>query len=94
MQTVELTELQTFAAGLIALAVGTALCRRLRILERLDIPMPVIGGLLIALGIAALRRFTHVEILFASKISEFLLLMFFTAVGLSANRSMTSPAQP
>src|SRR5207344_1139297 len=42
---------------------------------------------LIALGIAALRRFAHIEILFASKISEFLLLMFFTAVGLSAKLS-------
>ena len=87
MQNIELTELQTFAAGLVALAVGTALCRRLRILERLDIPMPVIGGLLIALAVAALRRFADVEILFASKISEFLLLMFFTAVGLSAKLS-------
>ena len=87
MQHLELTELQTFAAGLLALAVGTALGRRLRILERLDIPMPVIGGVLIALGVAALRRFAHVEILFASKISEFLLLMFFTAVGLSAKLS-------
>ena len=87
MHNVALTELQTFAAGLVALALGSALCRRLRIMERLDIPMPVIGGLLIALGIAALRRFAHLEILFASRISEFLLLMFFTAVGLSAKLS-------
>src|SRR6185295_4525515 len=87
MQSVELTELQTFAVGLVALALGTTLCRRVRVLERLDIPTPVVGGVLIALGVAALRRFADIEILFASKISDFLLLMFFTSVGLSAKLS-------
>ena len=87
MRIIALTELQTLAAGLVALALGTVLCRRLRVLERLDIPTPVVGGVLIALGVAALRRFAHVEIQFGSQLSDFLLLMFFTAVGLSAKLS-------
>jgi len=87
MQNIELTELQTFATGLAALALGRELCRRVHVLERLDIPTPVVGGVLIALGVAALRRFADIEILFAAKLSDFLLLMFFTAVGLSAKLS-------
>lgn len=87
MQNIVLSELQTLAAGLLALALGGALCRRLHVLERLDIPTPVVGGVLVALGVAALRGFAGIEILFASKLSDFLLLMFFTTVGLSAKLS-------
>ncbi len=87
MQNISLTELQTLAVGLAALALGTTLCRRLRVLERLDIPAPVVGGLLIAFGVAAMQAYAGIEILFASKLSDILLLMFFTTVGLSAKFS-------
>ena len=87
MQSITLSELQTLAAGLAALAVGTALCSRIKVLERLDIPSPVIGGVLAAVCVALLRSHAETEILFASKLSDFLLLMFFTTVGLSAKLS-------
>jgi ESS family glutamate:Na+ symporter len=87
MQSITLSDLETFAAGLAALAVGNLLCRKLKILERLDIPSPVIGGVLAAVCVALLRSHAGIEVLFASKLSDFLLLMFFTTVGLSAKLS-------
>jgi ESS family glutamate:Na+ symporter len=87
MKTLTLSELHTFAAGLVALALGGWLGRRLKLLERLDIPTAVVGGLLVALGVAALRSFGGVEVLFSTGLLDFLLLVFFTTVGLSAKLS-------
>jgi len=87
MRAIELTELQTLAAGLLAGAIGTLVCRRLRFLGQLDIPSPVVGGVLVALAVAALRSHADLELRFASRLSDFLLLVFFTSVGLSAKFS-------
>ncbi|MGH7380815.1 MAG: sodium/glutamate symporter [Candidatus Methylomirabilales bacterium] len=87
MQTLALSELHTFVVGLVALSLGTALSRRVGLLERLNIPNPVVGGVLVSLGVAALRAFGGVEVRFASGLSDLLLLVFFTTVGLSAKFS-------
>ncbi len=87
MHTLTLTELQTLAAGLLAGALGTFVCARLKFLARMDIPSPVVGGVLVALVVAALRAFAGLELLFATALSDFFLLMFFTTVGLSAKLS-------
>ena len=87
MHTLTLTELQTLASGLLAGAIGTLVCTRLKVLSRLDIPSPVVGGMLVALLVAALRGFAGIELEFATALSDFLLLMFFTTVGLSAKLS-------
>lgn len=86
-QSFPISDLGTFAVGLGALALGHSLCRRLGLLQRLDIPSPVVGGVLVATAVALLRAFTGWELQFASRLSEFLLLMFFTTVGLSAKLS-------
>jgi glutamate:Na+ symporter, ESS family len=82
-----LSELHTLAAGLGAFALGAFLARRIRVIERLDIPTPVVGGIVVAAGVAALRGYGGIEILFASQLSNVLLLVFFTTVGLSAKLS-------
>jgi ESS family glutamate:Na+ symporter len=87
MLSVGLSELHTFIIGLVALSLGTELCRRVGVLERLNIPTPVVGGVLVSLGVAALRAFGGVEVRFASGLADFLLLVFFTTVGLSAKLS-------
>jgi ESS family glutamate:Na+ symporter len=84
VQPITLSELHTFAAGLVTLALGSLLVRRLPLLERLDIPTPVVGGVLAALGVCLLRVLGGIEILFSSGLSDFFLLVFFTTVGLSA----------
>ncbi len=82
-----LNELQTLAAGLLAVVIGSSLTGRLRFLARLDIPSPVVGGIIIAVAVTLIRSWAGVEILFGSQLSEFFLLMFFTTVGLSAKLS-------
>jgi ESS family glutamate:Na+ symporter len=87
MPSIGLSELHTFIVGLAALLLGTALCRRVGVLERLNIPTAVVGGVLVSLGVAALRAFGGVEVRFASGLADLLLLVFFTTVGLSAKLS-------
>jgi ESS family glutamate:Na+ symporter len=84
MQILEFTELQTLAIGLAALMLGTGLCKRVPGLGRLNIPAPVVGGVLVALVLALLRSATHVEVHFGTQLMDFLLLVFFTTIGLSA----------
>ena len=87
MEVITLTELQTLAIGLTAGALGTLACRKLTLLGRLDIPAPVVGGMLVAGLVALLRGKAGVELQFATGLSDFFLLMFFTTVGLSAKLS-------
>ncbi len=87
MPSVVLSELHTFIIGLVALSLGIELCRRVGVLEQLNIPTPVVGGVLVSLGVAALRAFGGVEVRFASGLADFLLLVFFTTIGLSAKLS-------
>ncbi len=85
--TVSLTEAQTLAVGLFALVVAGAIMRLVPFLTRLNVPTPVIGGLLIAIVVTLIYRFSGTSIQFASKLTDFFLLMFFTTVGLSAKLS-------
>ncbi len=95
MQSITLTELQTLGVGLAAAALGSTVSRRVRLLGRLDIPAPVVGGVLVALLVMALRAFGQREIEFATRLSEIFLLMFFTTVGLSAKfRALKAGGRP
>ncbi len=85
--TVSLTEAQTLAIGLFALVLAGAITRFVPFLTRLNVPTPVIGGLLIAVVVTLIYRFSGTSIQFASKLTDFFLLMFFTTVGLSAKLS-------
>jgi len=87
MHTIALTELQTLAAGLLAGVLGTVATARLPFLRRIDIPSPVVGGLFVALVVMLLRTYGSLELNFATSLSDFFLLMFFTTVGLSAKLS-------
>lgn len=85
--TITLSDLQTLAVGLFALVVATAIARRIPILSRLNVPIPVVGGVLVAIIAALLHRFGDISIQFASQLTNFFLLMFFTTIGLSAKFS-------
>lgn len=84
---VVLSELETLAVGLSALVVATAFLRKMPLLARLNVPMPVIGGVLVALLAAALHAGADVTLRFGGNLVSFFLLMFFTTVGLSAKFS-------
>lgn len=85
--TIALSDLETFAIGLFALVVATAIAQRIPLLRRLNVPVPVVGGLLVAILVALLFKFGAVSIQFAKGLTDFFLLAFFTTVGLSAKLS-------
>src|SRR5688572_24731522 len=87
MTTITLSDLQTLALGLLALVVATAIVRRVSFLARLNVPIPVLGGLLVAIIVALLHRYGAMSIQFANELTNFFLLVFFTTVGLSAKFS-------
>jgi len=80
-------ELHTLIGGLVALWLGTTICRRVPLLGRLDIPTPVVGGVLMSLLTAAIYAVWGIEIVFATELRDLLLLVFFVTIGLSAKLS-------
>ena len=85
--TISFSELQTLAVGLLALVIATAIVRNIPLLSRINVPVPVIGGVLIAIIVALLNSYGGISIQFAGELTNFFLLMFFTTVGLSAKLS-------
>jgi glutamate:Na+ symporter, ESS family len=87
MRTVALSELQTVILALVALLLGRAISTRLKFLRRLNVPVPVVGGVLAALALAGLRAAAGIEVSVATSFRDILLLVFFTTIGLSAKLS-------
>ena len=87
MQVFELNELQTIVVGLAALGFGGWLMKRIPFLGRCNVPTPVLAGVLASLCVWGVRRFWDVEVRFGTKLTDFMLLVFFTSVGLSAKLS-------
>lgn len=87
MKTIPVSDLGTFALGLLALVVASAIVRRVPLLARLNMPVAVVGGVLVAVVAAILFQYGGISIQFASQFTNFLLLFFFTTVGLSARFS-------
>src|SRR5687767_7023628 len=85
--TISLSDLETLALGLFALVIATAIVRRVPLLSRLNVPTPVVGGVLVAIVAALLHQFGGTSIQFAGELTNFFLLVFFTTVGLSAKLS-------
>jgi ESS family glutamate:Na+ symporter len=87
MMTIALTELMTLAVGLTGLAIANGLSRSVPLLARINVPIPVLGGLMVAVVVGLLHRFGDTSIQFATRLTDFFLLVFFTTVGLSAKLS-------
>ena len=84
---IPLTDLETLAIGLVALVIANFIVRHTPVLARLNVPSPVVGGVMVAIVAAVLHQFAGVSIQFAGELTSFLLLVFFTTVGLSAKFS-------
>ena len=80
-------DLYTLLLGLVALQVGIALCRHIPALARLDIPPPVVGGVVMSLVTSVAYFAGGVDITFATTLRDILLLVFFVTIGLSAKLS-------
>jgi ESS family glutamate:Na+ symporter len=78
------SEIATLLIGLIALVVGIRIYRRSVAIQRLNIPAPVIGGLIVAAGTLCLYVGFGIEVKFARELRDVLLLFFFATIGLAS----------
>ena len=82
--TYELSPLDTFVLSIIVLFVGMTITRKGKILKKYNIPPAVTGGLICAIVIAAISLIFDIRIRFDMQIRDFLLLTFFSCIGLGA----------
>jgi ESS family glutamate:Na+ symporter len=75
----------TLAAAGLVLFTGYGLQRRVRPLARYNIPAPVIGGLLVALAVTALRGVGYQPVSFDTTLQAPLMIAFFTSIGFGAS---------
>lgn len=80
----ELGELSTLIVGIAALFLGRGIRHAVPWLRRIDMPNAVVGAVVVALAVLLAQLIFHVEIVFGSATRDALLLVFFTAIGLSA----------
>jgi ESS family glutamate:Na+ symporter len=72
------------AAGLVLFA-GHGLQRRVPLLLRYNVPAPVIGGLLVAVGVTLLRMAGRPLLAFDTTLQAPLMIAFFTSIGFGAS---------
>ena len=78
----------TLVVAIVVLLVGRLIVARVAFLNRYSIPDPVVGGLIAAVVITALRFGAGVQISFDMSLQSTLLLAFFSTIGLSADVRM------
>ena len=71
--------------GIVVLFVGKRVNSLVRFLQEFSIPEPVTGGLIFSVLIALLYVTSGIEIEFALKARDFLLVYFFTTIGINAS---------
>ncbi|MDP5007795.1 MAG: sodium/glutamate symporter [Glaciimonas sp.] len=82
---ITLDTLQTLVAASLVLLLGRKLVGSSTFLKTYSIPEPVVGGLLVALLLLALRSVGSVQVQFDSSLQGPLMLAFFATIGLNAN---------
>ena len=80
----QVSPLDTFVLSIIVLFVGMTLTRRGKILKKYNIPPAVTGGLICSIVIALISVIFDLRIAFDMRIRDFLLLTFFSCIGLGA----------
>ncbi len=79
---------QTLAFAAFVLLLGFLLKRRIRIVDRLNIPAPVVGGLVIAVLILLFRKTELAAFEFDNSVRPILELAFFTTIGMGASAGL------
>ena len=75
----------TLIAAVIVLLLGRFLVSKIDFLRRYNIPEPVVGGLIAALGAWGLHAVFGFSAKFSQELQTSFMLIFFTSIGLSAN---------
>ncbi|MEM9801423.1 MAG: sodium/glutamate symporter [Planctomycetota bacterium] len=82
-----LDPVRVFLVAILVLWVGSVLRGRVGVLERLNVPVAVIGGIVASLGFAAFTLTSGREVAFDLSTRDVLLLTFFSTIGLDARLS-------
>ncbi len=77
--------IETLLVSSMVLLLGRNIVRRVSLLRAYSIPDPVVGGLLVALLLFALRSLGDIQIHFDTSLQMPLMLAFFATIGLSAD---------
>lgn len=81
----EISAFATIVLAVIVLLLGRLIVGRVALLQKYNLPEPVIGGLVAALVVLAIHSWSGISIHFNTDIQTAFMLMFFTSVGLSAS---------
>jgi ESS family glutamate:Na+ symporter len=74
---------QTIIVGILVLFLGKYLNRKISLFRRFNIPEPVVGGIVASVFFGILCLIFDFHILFSNHYRDILLVVFFTAIGLS-----------
>jgi ESS family glutamate:Na+ symporter len=83
--TLKLDMIQTVALAAVVLFVGYGIRRRVGVLDRFNIPAPVVGGFVFAAAALALRQGGVLAFEFDAALQSPLMVAFFTTIGLGAS---------
>ncbi len=86
--------MQTVALAAVVLFAGYGIRRRIGVLDRFNIPAPVIGGFLFAAAALALRQSELVAFEFTTTLQAPLMIAFFTTIGLGASLGLLKVGGP
>ena len=90
----KLDMVQTLALAAVVLFLGYAVRRRVRVLDRYNIPAPVVGGFLFAAVALALRLKGVFAFEFDTTLQTPLMIAFFTTIGLGASLGLLKVGGP
>lgn len=85
MDTFEIRSLISISIGILVLFIGKRINGNIQALQNLSIPDSVTGGLIAALAVTLVKWTTDIEVIFDLGARDFLLIYFFTTVGISSN---------
>ncbi len=91
---INLDATQTLTAAIAVLFIGAAVQSRVRFLRDNNIPVPVVGGLLFAVGTTVAFLGFDLSILFDMALKEPMMLVFFTTIGLGADLRLLARGGP
>ena len=92
--TIKLDMIQTLALAAVVLFMGYGVRRRVGVLDRFNIPAPVIGGFLFAAAALGLRQANLVAFEFDTTLQAPFMVAFFTTIGLGASLGLLKIGGP
>ncbi|BBF09305.1 TPA: sodium/glutamate symporter [Haemophilus influenzae] len=78
---------ETLALASLVLLLGYFLVKRINVLKTFNIPEPVVGGFIVAIGLLIWYKIDGTSFNFDKNLQTTMMLVFFTSIGLSANFS-------